>query len=157
MDSSTSLTTSKGFTLIEIFVVIGIVMVVVTTSMFIDFGSYRGDAFRGEQASLGISLQKARANALNNINQKKHGVAIRPGGYDGYVIFEGDSYATRDITKDEEVEASYGVTFSVSTPSEITFDQLSGNANYSGDITMTDPERGMTGVISTNYEGRISW
>lgn len=150
---------NKGFTLIEIFVVISILMVIVAVSMFIDINSYRGDAFRSEVNLLGNTLQKARADALNNIDQNMHGVAIRPSGYDGYVIFEGNSYSdpARDTSKDENVEASYIVSFSPASPSEITFNQLSGDANFDGNITLTDPERNMSSVISINYEGKISW
>ncbi len=159
MDSSTTFNTSKGFTLIEIFVVIGIVMVIVVMSIFIDMNSYRGDAFRSEVSSLGKSLQEARANSLNNINQKKHGVAINPDGYEGYIIFEGSSYdeVGRDTSNDKEIKSSYKVTFSPSSPTEIVFEQLSGDANYNGDITILDPERGMSLAISINYEGKISW
>lgn len=149
--------TGAGFTLMETLVVIGIAGVVVAMSLFMDINSYRGDAFRSEQNALGTALQTARADALNNIDQKKHGVAIHPGGYDGYIIFEGDTYAVRDPAKDEGIKASYGVNFSVTSPTEIVFDQLSGDANYDGDITLIDQERNMTTIISINHEGKISW
>ena len=90
-------------------------------------------------------------------NQKKHGVAMRPSGYDGYIIFEGDTFATSDPTKEVRIKDSYKVTFSPSSPSEIVFDQLSGNANYDGDIGLVDPARNMTAVITINHEGKIGW
>jgi prepilin-type N-terminal cleavage/methylation domain-containing protein len=147
----------SGFTLMEMLIVIGLVAVVASMSLFIDINSYRGDAFRSEVNNLGIALQTARADVLNNIDQEKHGVAINPAGYDGYVVFEGDTYTTRDITKDEETKASYDVTFGSMSPTEIVFEQLSGNANYDGDITIVDPNRNMTALISINHEGKISW
>jgi prepilin-type N-terminal cleavage/methylation domain-containing protein len=147
----------KGFTLMEMLVVIGLVGVIATMSLFIDINSFRGDAFRTEVNSLGIALQTARADALNNVDQKQHGVAINPGGYDGYVIFEGNTYDTRDTSKDEDTKSSYKVMFTPTSPTEIVFEQLSGNANYEGDITLLDPNRNITAVISTNYEGKISW
>ncbi len=147
---------ARGFTLIEMLIVMGILAILAAMTLFMEINNYRGDAFRSEANSLGISLQTARADALNNINQKRHGVAIHPGGYDGYIIFEGDSYDPADpISK--SIEASYGVTFAPTSPDEITFEQLTGNANYNGDITLIDPERNMTAVISINYEGKISW
>ncbi len=147
----------NGFTLIEILVVIGIAGVLGSLLLFVDFNSYRGDAFRAEVSALGSSLQTARADALNNINEEKHGVAIHPAGYDGYVVFEGASYATRNGSRDVPIKAAYGVTISMSSPTEIVFDQLSGNANYDGDITLTDPNRAMDAVLSVNHEGKISW
>lgn len=147
-----------GFTLMEVLIVMGIVGIFMAASLFMDMSSYRGDAFRSEEDSLATSLQTARADALNNINQQKHGVAIHPGGYDGYVIFEGETYATRDVSHDEDIKASYNVTFSPATPSEVVFEQLSGNIiSGAGDITLMDSSRNMTATISTNYEGKISW
>ncbi len=147
----------NGFTLIEILVVIGIAGILGSLLLFVDFNSYRGDAFRAEVSSLGAALQTARADALNNINEEKHGVAIHPAGYDGYVVFEGASYVTRNISRDVPIKAVYGVTVSVSSPTEVVFDQLSGNANYDGDITFTDPNRAMNAILSINHEGKISW
>ena len=148
---------NKGFTLIEILVVICIVGVVAAMSLFIDINSYRGDAFRSEINNLGIALQTARADALNNINQKKHGVAIFPADYsEGYVVFEGDNYANRDNSLDNKIKASYKTTLDASSPVEIVFDQLSGNA-LDGNVILLDPERNLTATISLNHEGEISW
>lgn len=140
----------------EMLLVIGLIGMIGSMSIFLDINSYRGDAFRSEIDSLGTTLQNARANSFNNINEKRHGVAIHPGGYNGYIIFEGNSFATADHAKDLDIKASYNITFGAA-PTEIVFDQLSGDANYDGDITITDPQRGMTGVININHEGRIAW
>ncbi len=150
-------TRQAGFVFIELLVVIGIIVLLTSLSLFIDVNSYRGDAFRAEVRSLASALQRARADALNNIGEEKHGVAIHPGGFDGYVIFDGASYAARNSSLDVPIAASYRVTLSPSSPVEIVFDQLSGNANYDGDIEVIDPNRAMTATISINYEGRISW
>jgi prepilin-type N-terminal cleavage/methylation domain-containing protein len=153
---------NKGFTLMEMLVVIGIIAMFAVMSLFLDINNYRGDAFRSEQSVIGMALQTARADALNNINQKRHGVAIHPGGYDGYVIFEGDTYNPAD-PKNENIKSSYNVTFTPASPSEIVFRQLSGDAldvsgnSYDGDITLVDSQRNMTAVISINHEGKISW
>lgn len=141
----------------EMLIVIGIIGMLVALSLFMDLNSYRGDAFYSEVSSLGTALQTARADALNNINQKRHGVAIHPSGYDGYIIFEGDTYSSSDHLRDESINASYKVIFASTSPTEVAFDQLSGDANYDGDITLIDGVRNMTATISINHEGRISW
>lgn len=150
-------TRQAGFVFIELLVVIGIIVLLTSLSLFIDVNSYRGDAFRAEVRSLASALQRARADALNNIAEEKHGVAIHPDGFDGYVIFDGASYAERNSSRDVPIAASYRVTLSSSSPMEIVFEQLSGNTNYDGDIELIDPNRAMTATISINYEGRISW
>ncbi len=148
---------NRGFTLMEMLMVIGILSMVGAMSMFLDINSFRGSAFRAEVSALGVAMQTARADALNNINQARHGVAIHPGGYDGYIIFEGNTYATRDASKDVPIKSSYTVNLDASSPTEAVFDQLSGNANVNGPITLVDPNRGMTGVIILNNEGQISF
>ncbi len=148
---------NNGFTLIEVLITLGILAIVGTTFSIIDINNFRGDSFRSEVSTIGTALQTARANSFNNINQKKHGVAFNPSGINGYVIFEGNSYADRDTTKDVVINPTYTVVFAVSAPTEITFDQLSGNANYNGNIVLTDPQRGVTAIIQTNNEGKISW
>ena len=151
----------NGFTLIEMLIVIGLIMFIAAMYLFVDMNTYRGDAFRAEMSIIGVTLQTARAESMNNVNQNKHGVAFYPTGVDGYVLFEGNSYSTRDQTKDEVTNASYKINFP-STPTEIVFEQLSGNALYNniyfdGDISLLDTERNLSKVISINHEGRISW
>ena len=140
----------------EMLVVIGLITIIGSISMFIDINSYRGNALRAEVNSLGTTLQTARADSLNNMHERRHGVAIAPGGINYYVIFEGDTYATRDPSRDENIKISYDVLFSPSSPSEIVFDQLSGDSS-DWNITMTDQERNMDEVIGINHEGKISW
>lgn len=146
-----------GMTLIEIMVVIGIVAMIGGFSLAFSMDNFRGDAFRAEESALATALQTARADALNNINQERHGVALHPDGYDGYVIFQGDSYVERKSVLDQRIDASYGIQFAPGTPPEIVFGQLDGNANYDGDIVLIDPQRNRTTAISINHEGRISW
>lgn len=148
--------TTAGFTILEMLVAIGVVTMLGGALTFVDLNNYRGDAFRSERDTLVTSLQTARADALNNIRQERHGVAIHPDGYDGYVVFEGDSYASSTLRT--EVPASYGVNLTAGTPSEIIFDQLSGNANYANaNIVMVDPDRHATTTITINHEGAIMW
>lgn len=147
----------KGFTLIEVLITIGIISLVALTVGILDTNNFRGESFRSEINIIGTALQTARANSMNNINQKKHGVAFHPNGQNIYKIFEGDDFSTRDTTKDIDISSTYKVTFDPSSPTEITFDQLSGNANYDGDISVVDSNRNFNLKININHEGKIAW
>lgn len=147
----------KGFTLIEILVVLSIITMLVAVTLFFDANNYRGESFRAERNNLVVALQTARADALNNIDQSKHGVAINPSGFKGYVIFEGDSYAASNPVTRTKIPASYPITLASSSPSEVLFTQLSGNADYSGEIVLKDTQRNATTSIVINYEGKIGW
>ena len=145
-----------GFTLIEVLIVIGILSVLGAMTLFIDLGSYRGDAFRAERNTISTLLQKARADALNNINQEPHGVAIFPADHPkSYVLFEGTTYGANPASHDV-VDASYILELGPGSPTEVVFEQLNGNANVAGVITLKDPNRTVTLDITINHEGMIS-
>jgi Tfp pilus assembly protein FimT len=148
----------RGFTLVEMLVVIGLLILVASLSLFIDHNNYRTDAFRAEKSMLVTLLQKARADALNNIDRIPHGVAFfPPDNPDAYVVFEGVSYAASAPATREAFAASYGITFAPASPREIVFAQLSAATAYDGDIVISDPQRGLSAAISINREGMIGW
>ena len=146
-----------GFTLLEVMMVIGLVTVVLGATLFFDVNNYRGESFRAERSNLVVALQTARADALNNVHQIKHGVAINPNGYAGYVIYEGDSFAVSSPDTRVSIPASYHIELVSPSPSEVVFTQLSGDTAYSGELILRDPTRNATTSIFINYEGKIGW
>lgn len=144
----------NGFTLIEILVVLGITTVLASVLLFADMTTYKRSALREERARLVTLLERARAQAMTNVHQSPHGVRITTGGY---VQFEGDSFATAHHDHDVTVQTVYPVVFTKSSPNEIVFSQLSGDANYEGGIVLSDPNSRATVVFSINHEGAISW
>lgn len=158
MASRKTSTTSRGFTLIEILVVIGMIAVLGSAILFIDLNSYRGDAFRAERDTIVTLLGQARVDALNNIGEDKHGVAFFPSDApDSYVVFAGDSYAASSPASRQVYRGSYRVQFSPASPAEVVFGQLDGGSSYSGDITISDPNRAFIFAIAVNAEGGLSW
>ncbi|MES2059840.1 MAG: prepilin-type N-terminal cleavage/methylation domain-containing protein [Patescibacteria group bacterium] len=146
----------QGFTLIEVLIVIGTITFFIGVSLFVDLNNYRGHAFLAEHAALTTLLQTARANALNNIDQTSHGIALFPADHPkSYVLFEGRGYDARNPDMDVVTDVQYGFTFGTGTPSFVVFSQLSGNADYDGDIVMQDTMRNINLKISINHEGRI--
>jgi len=163
-------TGDKGFTLIELMVVIGLVIIVLSFGLFFDFDSFRSYSFHGDRDTLLSALQHARAEAMANICRgsssecgeggKSHGVKILD---DRYVIFQGETY-NPSSPYNAVLDASLTITHS--GISEITFTQLSGNASTEGadcettptpvcNITLTSGARIST--ITINSEGQIIW
>ncbi|MBC7836540.1 hypothetical protein H7X87_02065 [Acetobacteraceae bacterium] len=142
--------------MLEILIVIGLFAIIGTFAMFIDMGSLFGNSFRGEERTIVTLLQNARADAMDNVGQAPHGLAIYPADNpDAYVLFAQSAYAT-DPLSHRVVEEAYDIEIS-GAPVEIVFEQLSGNSNFEGTITLTDPNRGITSEITINHEGAISW
>jgi prepilin-type N-terminal cleavage/methylation domain-containing protein len=136
----------SGFTMLEVLVVLSIFGALIMMGLFFDFTFYRGTAFSTDVDAFASILQRARAKAINNINESNHGVYIDA---DNYELFEGDSYATAIDT--QSISRSSEISFS---HTEFVFSQLSGDSNFEGDIIITG--FGKTAVISMNNEGLIN-
>jgi len=154
---------SKGFTLIEILVVVVIIGLILSMGLITSFDSYRGYTFRSERAVLVSTLEKARSHAINNVclgsgctTGKPHGVHIGPSEY---VIFQGATYLTRDTAVDNVIARNSAI--QITGPSEVIFDQLTGDLKpqlfptAEIEITITQDNRISTTTI--NNEGTINW
>lgn len=148
----------RGFTLIEMLIVIGLIVALGSVVLFFDINTYRGDAFRAERTMVVTLLQQARASAMNNIAEEPHGLALFPADNPhNYVLFEGTSYTASNPATRQAFEPSYAVTLGGGSPTEVVFEQLSGNASYTGAIKLEDPNRNTSFDIAINHEGAISW
>lgn len=141
---------NKGFTLIEVVIVMAILAIIGGLGLFVGTDFYRSYILRTERDTLVSILQRQRSRALNNINDSHHGVFLED---DRYTVFQGDSYASRDHDYDEVVNLPRSVTLDGIT--QVVFEPLSGESSAEGDITISrDPQ---VFTISLNNEGRINY
>lgn len=134
--------------MIEMTISIGILIIIMGLGLFLSMDFYKSYAFLTERNMIISILQRARSNAMANINEKPHGVYFEP---NRYILFEGENYAVH--TSAVSFESSSAI--SHSGLSEVVFEQLSGRANVSGgDLILRDNIRPDI-IISINYEGRI--
>jgi len=164
-DKRSILSRAEGFTFIELLIVVAILAVIITLGLFIGLDFYKRSSFRSEKDIVLSSLQKARSQSLNNINQARHGVYFSNTGQ--YVIFECDSdtpqcsdYSDADTFKNIAIDSSYNISItSPSLPFSIIFDQLSGDCvgcSPSGtDIIINSEAQSFN--ININNEGRVDW
>ena len=137
----------KGFTLVEILVVIAIFTLLIGLGLFMSMEAYRGFSFHSEQDTVVSVLQKARSRAMANIDQTAWGVCyISP----NYVIFKG---STCTVAGSDLIPANPSVTIA-GLSGGIIFSQLAGTST-GGVITVTQNNRVSTTTI--NYEGTIIW
>ncbi len=142
--------TIKGFTLVELLVVMGIFTVLAGLGLFVSMGFYRSYSYSTQTGLLVSALQRSRSRSMNNINATLHGVHVDA---TTYTMFQGATYAPADPNNEASVFAS-GVTSL--TSADVIFTQLSGSLT-SGPLTMVITDGIHTSTISFNNEGRISW
>jgi prepilin-type N-terminal cleavage/methylation domain-containing protein len=152
---------SRGFSLIEILVVVGLVVILSGLALFVSMDSFRGSNFRTERDLIVSILQHARALSINNVcdgagcvNGLPHGLHV---ANDSYVLFQGSTYNSADINN---VAFERNNLFSLSgflTTNDVLFLQLEGTTTCSTcDLTISDGA-GHSSTISVSAEGRIAW
>jgi len=141
-----------GFTLTEILVVMGLLAIFASFSMFISMDFYRSFSFRAEKNIAVSVLMKARSKALANVGEKTHGVHFES---NKYVLFQGTPYDPGDSNNED---IFINPTVSTSGLIEVTFDQLTGRTTLTPPATTLTIISGVKSVVITiNEEGRIEW
>ncbi len=99
-------------------------------------GFYRSRMHDQSVRDLESLLRRARTYAIDQRNDLPSGVKILPGSY---VLFVGESYASRTTALDESFEYPTFVTTSGSI-SEVVFSKLHGTSTASGTIRLLTTE-----------------
>lgn len=138
-----------GFTLIEILISIGIMLVLLglTTPFTIHF--YRRYQIVTERSLLLSLLRQARTLSFAGAGSTDHGVHIASASY---TLFEGSSYAARDQSKDQAFDRASNVT--ITGPSDMLFKYLSARA---ASASFTFDNGTLQEKIMVNREARIDW
>lgn len=123
---------ARGFSLIELLLVIALLAIVSLSVFPYGVTLYRTQVLKDTHGSLAASLRQAQMYALTQKGDTNHGVKLLA---DSYVVFEGDSYATRDEAVDQVVMWAPPVT--VSGLEEVVFARSSGLPSATGTITLT--------------------
>lgn len=151
----------RGFTLLELLVVMGLILMVVAFGLIVSFDDYRSFTFRNERDIVVNVIQKARGQAINNMcfgtgctDGKLHGVYFGTAGQ--YVIFQGADYASRDTAVDEVIQArdKAAVTSGMTV---VVFNRLRADAVTTGGSALTVSQPGHDSVITVEPEGRVWW
>ncbi len=150
----TSLSTSsrnKGFTLIEILVVIAILAMLIGLGLFMSMDSYRAYLSRSERDTVVSLLERARSRAMANSFQTTWGLCyIAP----NYIIFRGSTCATGAATNEATPGNPAASISGLSDTSPVVFSQLAGTTTGA---VVTIVEQSKVSTITINHEGTIIW
>ncbi len=139
-----------GFTLIEIVIVMAIVMFIGTIGVIVSANSYQRYLFHSDLDTAVALVSKARSSAMHSIGEMSHGVYF--GDPDNFILFRGESYASRVISFDLPVERSKATT--ASGTSEVIFNPPSGEST---NMVLTLSNGVQSFNITINDEGGIDW
>jgi prepilin-type N-terminal cleavage/methylation domain-containing protein len=138
---------SSGFTIIEIIISVGILLVLASLGLFISMDFYRSYSLNYEENLVVGIIQRARSQAMANIDQTQHGACLIGSNY---MISEG-STCTGGATFPKANAAK------VTWPTPIIFNQLDGTCSACP-LTVTISSSGKASAsININNEGRIDW
>lgn len=140
-----------GYTLVEMVIVIVLLLAIgaVSIGAFVQF--YQTSLVDDTSRTLKDMLRRARAQAMAQRNNAAWGVRVVT-TTDMVVLFEGNSYATRDVPEDESFELPGDVIVS-STVYEVVFSRLYGTSTASTTWQITNG--GVSDVILINSAGLI--
>lgn len=139
----------KGFTLVEIVLVISIIVVITALAIPSSLRFFQIQTIDEITDNIIDTLRRSQSQAAFQRNDSSFGVKFNPGSY---VLFQGNSYAARDINEDEVFSLPNDVI--VSGINEVVFLKLSGFPNPIGTITVNTSNDNR--VISINSQGKIN-
>lgn len=135
----------RGFTLTELLLVIGIMLIIAIFTSPIGISFYQTQLLNETSDGLTSALRSAQSFARSGKHNHSFGVRILS---DSYVLFEGDSYASRVVGEDDIFHISGTVV--LSGIDEIVFSALDGKPNVVGIISISSGSRGREIEILTS-------
>ena len=140
---------SKGFTILETIIVLGILVTIFALGIPVTFNFYVNYELVTERDNLVSVLNYTRSQSMTGEGGDSHGIFLES---DGYVVFEGPNYVSRSTQFDRDISRVDLV--QVTGPSELVFESLSGRS-VSSSFTLSNGIRSF--VVNVNAEGLVTW
>ena len=148
----------KGYTLIELLLVVGLIGILALFSVPIGINFYRSQLAEGSRTELIELLTRARRYAVLQKSDARYGVKIETSGGEisSFILYQGVDYDSRNDTLDEtysqvpNLEISYSGSADLSL-GEINFSKLAGTTTATGTITISHTYGGSRAVFIDDF------
>lgn len=149
-------TDQKGFTVIELIIVIGLLAFIAAFGGVISLNSVaRSSAVQERDLFVTLLLRGARAEALANVNETAHGIYIDNTAKE-YILFAGSDYEADPEARAVPFTNNNIEITTTSGDEQILFEALSGNV-IEGAGTLSIEFGPITQTITINEVGQIDW
>jgi type II secretory pathway pseudopilin PulG len=139
----------KGFTLFELFLVIGIMVILLSFLLPVGLSFYKEQQLASQSLELCRILRIAQQKSMSVDLDSSYGVYLTN---QNYTLFKGNSFLSRDEPYDQIFNVPEII--QLSGISEVVFSKNDGNPNVTGDIILTCDLDSKT--ININQIGRIN-
>ena len=147
----------KGFSLIEIIVVVAILLLLLSLGLITNMDSYKKYMFRSENQNLISSIAKVRSESLTNKGQSPHGICF-DGAQKRLALFQGVSYQTSSnpifIDTNPLTTITSMPNIFLCANGGVVFSQLSGTTTQ---VEIGVTQNGSVSKTTISYEGTIHW
>lgn len=114
----------KGFTLLELMIVIGLIVALAMMTLPYSMDFYRSRTLEEETRSLSSILDRARSNAISGRMDSNWGVYFESDN--SYIIFKGERYEDRNLDFDQHFSVPSGMEVDTDII-EVVFERHTGN------------------------------
>jgi len=154
----------RGFTLLELMIVVGIV-IITTSAVLVLQGSFLTNTYLDSKTNeVAQTLKLAQMRSITQFNSKQWGVYFDEdlsGNNDKFVLFAGTSYATRDASFDIVTDLPDSLALSNINLNgggkEVIFTKVTGVTVNNGTVTLSDKnDISHTNIVTINAKGLIA-
>lgn len=153
MSDIASKKTKKGFTLIELIIVVALIIMFSALILPVGFNFYQESTLKDQAKTLENSLRRAQAMAITGRRESNAGVKIDEGQY---TIFERESFG--EPRPEVDITIPFPIALSATGPDEIVFQKLTGLPIFSEEeatTTITLKFGANSQKININSQGKI--
>jgi len=140
----------KGFTLLEVLLVMGLMLVLFTLSVPVMLPAQRRvELYVNRQITMNM-YRRAQILAQNGVDDSQWGIRLES---NRIILFSGNSYAGRTASRDEIT--TYPISITATGPSDVVFSKLYGLPSTNGTVTLSSTIN-QTAIININAKGALN-